>query len=248
VYEEYEYLLKSIRDKNYNKILKNLPGVLSKNAVGLEVGSALGWFLQKCEDIGYSMLGIEPIKCNYEKSIDEEGSTIINGYFPECLPIEKYANQFDFIVFNDVFEHIPETKKILTVCRKLLKEDGLLIINLPINTGVIFKAASLLKFAGSNKPMIRLWQFETESPHLHYFSSKSLRIITKETGFFTLHEFSLDTVDTDFKNTYKRIMGIGNNTRLYALVIALIVFLGTPLWKILPKDTKCLIFKKESCR
>jgi len=73
VYEEYEYLLKQLRDKNYCKILKNIKNILPVNAVGLEVGSALGWFLQKCANNGYMMTGIEPIKCNYERSITGGG-------------------------------------------------------------------------------------------------------------------------------------------------------------------------------
>jgi SAM-dependent methyltransferase len=244
VYEKYEYLLKPLRDKNFDKILKNLSGLLPPNAVGLEVGSALGWFLQKCARIGYSMTGIEPIKCNYEKSLGG-GYDVINGYFPECLPTEKYESKYDFIIFNDVFEHIPDAIKTLGACKVLLKQDGYLIINLPISSGVIFKTASLLAKLERSKPLIRLWQFETESPHLHYFSGKSLRKLAKTLGFSTSIEFYMDTVDSNFNNTYKRIKGIGDSAKFYTLIIALITFVGTPLWKVLPKDTKCFIFKNR---
>jgi len=244
VYKEYEYLLKQLRDKNYGKILKNIKNILPINAVGLEIGSALGWFLRKCTNIGFIMTGIEPIKYNYEKSLSEE-YTVISGFFPDCLPENNYKNKFDFIVFNDVFEHIPNVKKTLAACNELLKQSGYLIINLPINTGILYKIASILSLIGDSKPLIRLWQFETESPHLHYFSGKSLKALANKNGYSLLYKFGLNTVDSNFNNTYKRVIGIGNYRKFSAFVIAIITSVCTPLWKFLPKDTKCFIFKKE---
>jgi 2-polyprenyl-3-methyl-5-hydroxy-6-metoxy-1,4-benzoquinol methylase len=246
VYKEYEYLLRQLRDKNYNKIMKNIRNILPVNAFGLEIASALGWFLHKCANNGYMMTGIEPIKYNFEKSLSvEEAYTVINGYFPDCLPENEYKNKYDFIVFNDVFEHIPDIKETLTACNKFLKQGGYLIINLPINTGILFKIASMLAMIGKNKSLIRLWQFETESPHLHYFSEKSLKTLVNKNGFSSLVEFSLNTVDSGFEDTYKRVIGIGNYGKVSALIIAIITSICTPLWKFLPKDTKCFIFQKE---
>jgi len=245
VYEEYEYLLKKLRDKNYSKILKKIRNIIPVNAAGLEIGSALGWFLQKCASNGYIMIGIEPIKYNYEKSLPVEGQyTVINGYFPDCLSAKMHKNKFDFVVFNDVFEHIPDVNKTLTVCNELLKQEGYLIINLPVNTGILFKIASMLALIGNNEPLIRLWQFETESPHLHYFSGKSLKKLANKNGFSLLSGFGLNTVDSNFSNTYMRVIGIGSYGKFSAFVIAIIASICAPLWKFLPKDTKCFIFQR----
>ena len=170
---------------------------------------------------------------------------MINGYFPDCLPVNMHKDKFDFIIFNDVFEHIPDVKKTLAMCNELLIQGGYLIVNLPVNSGILFKIASMLALVGNSKTLIRLWQFETESPHLHYFSGKSLKTLANNNGFSSLSEFSLNTVDSSFKNTYRRVAGIGNYGKISAFVIAVITSICTPLWKFLPKDTKCYIFRKK---
>jgi len=249
VYKEYEYLLKRLRDKNYNKILKSLVNILPFNAVGLEIGSSLGLFLKKCSKKGYIMTGIEPNRVNYTESLVFGGEyTVINGYFPECLPLNEYKNKFDFIIFNDTLEHIYDTKEAFRICNEILKQNGYLIINLPLNTGILSKIASMLSLIGNSKSLIRLWQFETESPHLHYFSGKSLKTLANKSGFTILSELSLNTVDSNLRNTYRRVLGIGKYRKISAFIIALVIFICIPLWKILPKDIEFFIFKKGNIK
>ena len=187
------------------------------------------------------MTGIEPIACNYEKSINSK-YTVINGFFPDGLST-KHTKTFDFIIFNDVFEHIPDLNKVLSACNNLLKPTGLLIINLPMNTGVFYKIAGFLSVLGKKQSLIRLYQFETESPHVHYFSEKSLRKATEKNKFNFVNKFNLHTVVFD-KNIRERVAGIGNMSKLKSLVLTLIILVGVPFLRILPRDTKCFVFKK----
>lgn len=83
VYNEYEFALKKLRDKNFTVILNHMLRHVDFGASGLEVGSALGWFLKKATSFGYKMTGIEPIEINYKKSLSDD-YTVIHGYFPEC--------------------------------------------------------------------------------------------------------------------------------------------------------------------
>ena len=244
VYEYYEDSLKQLRIRNFSKIINKMMRILPTGAVGLEVGSALGWFLQESSKAGYSMCGIEPISTNYEKSIKEDMYSVINGYFPQDLP-EKYLGSFDFIIFNDVFEHIPNLQNLIIRCRDYLKDDGYLIINLPMNTGIMYRVASVFAKLGNFHTLERLWQLETESPHLHYFSPTSLKKSTKIAGFLPIFEFSLDTVDLNIKNLYARVSGIGKSSKLKSAVLTCGIMASVPLMKIMPKDIKCFVFKKE---
>lgn len=243
IYEEYGYSIKQLRLKNYRKILKKMHHIIPQNATGLEVGSGFGWFLQEAEKFGYSMYGIEPMEKNYNYSVQHNNCELINGFFPQDLP-DNLCGKFDFIIFNDVFEHIPNLKNILTTCDNFLKPEGYLIINLPLNTGIMYKISMMLMKLGSFNFLKRLWQFETESPHLYYFSSKSLKKLVCSSGWNAVAEFGLSTVSAGFKSNYKRISGIGNIGKLKSLMLTVCVMVSAPFFKILPKDTKCFIYKK----
>ena len=75
-----------------------------------------------------------------------------------------YQNQFlkkkkfDIIIFNDVFEHIANLNNTIFEIKKLLKDDGLIFINLPTSDGIVFKISEILNKFGSLKLYNRLWQ------------------------------------------------------------------------------------------
>lgn len=243
VYNEYEYLLKKLRLRNFSRIMSRIGKYLPRGARGLEVGSALGWFLEIASDEGYDMVGIEPIKINYDRSLSDKYQ-VINGFFPQDMPSE--SGKFDFIIFNDVFEHIPNLDELVANCSKYLREDGLMIINLPLNTGIMYQIANVMAKLGLKSSYNRLWQFETESPHLNYFSEHSLTKLLRKGRFQFLCSFPLDANYRDYQSNYKRIAGIGNKKRVANRLIAALITLSVPVFDSLPKDIMCICYKKLS--
>ena len=245
VYESYEYSLEKLRMKNYTTILNVVEKYLTPGASGLEVGSALGWFLKMGSARGYRMTGVEPIIINYEKSLSPE-YTVYNGIFPDCLDVNVLSLSFDFIIFNDVREHISDACQLYRDCNTLLKDNGILIINLPMSSDSFFKIARFISLIGRKQSLTRLWQFETESPHLHYYSHKSIVLSAKNNGFTLNKVFSLETLDLNFSSIHERVQGIGKINPFIAKIVSFFIFAGVPLLKILPKDIKCFVFSKES--
>ncbi|WP_231571509.1 class I SAM-dependent methyltransferase [Gordoniibacillus kamchatkensis] len=186
--------LKSLRELNFHKILDELRIIIPSDSIGLEVGSSYGWFLKLATARGINCIGVEPERKIWEIS-KEEGFEVINGFFPDDLPAEYHS--FDFIIFNDVLEHIPNVNYILTKCYELLKPNGILVINIPQSTGFFYRTAHFLYKIGVKTYMNRLWQFDFHSPHLYYFNSKNLTSLLTCNHFDVFKYHKLDTLDID---------------------------------------------------
>ena len=92
--------------------------------VGCNDGSLLNIFKKK----GSYTVGIEPTKASMDAT--EAGHKIYNDFFETRLAekISKREGLFDVVVFTNVFAHIDDLKNLLLNTKKVLKKDGLLII------------------------------------------------------------------------------------------------------------------------
>ncbi|MDD3065846.1 MAG: class I SAM-dependent methyltransferase [Endomicrobiaceae bacterium] len=238
---DYELLLKSVhalRIKNFNEIILRIKEKIHKKEIkGFEIGCAGGLFMELATAQNISMIGIEPM----DSSVNEakaKGLNIVKGFFPDDF---KCSEKFDFIIFNDAFEHIPDINKIITECSLRLNKNGFVIINLPVSTGILFKTASFLSFFGIEKFLNRLWQFETDSPHVSYFNAKNLSFLMQKYGF---------TADCRVKqrvfviqNLKDRIKAVNENI-IFCNIIFVLLILLKPVIDFFPKDIECLFFKK----
>ena len=148
------------------------------------------------------------------------------------------------IILNDVFEHIPDINFILTSCINFLKPVGILIINVPNSNGILFKISKLLAYLGFMGPWNRLWQtMFLYSPHLHYFSASSLRLLVEKYKFKTLtEECQLDTISMN--GLWERISVDHSNSIFLKFIIYFGILLLYPLIKFSPKDNFFSVFKK----
>lgn len=234
--EAMEDSLKNLRAENAKIILRLIKNFFrEKKIVGLEVGSSYGWFLGAAKKAKIICDGIEPEEKTYRRSL-ETGQKVIKGFFPAALENKK---QYDFIIFNDTFEHIPNLNQSFKIVRQNLKNNGLLIINLPLSTGFFYRTANILNYLGVKSYLNRLWQFDFHSPHFYYFDKKNL------TQFFKKHRFKLwcylrmktfsdgtvqERLEIDKKNTSKTL----------STLISPIV----PLLKFFPEDIGCFFAVK----
>lgn len=138
----------------------------------LDVGSAHGWFVAAAQDVGYDAEGIEP-----EESVAAGAVTATRiGFFPDVL---DPGELFDVITFNDVLEHIPDPTAVVVACWEHLAPGGVLSLNIPSSSGVLYRVAS----RRGGALLDRLWQAGLPSPHLWYFDRSGLVRLCEAQGF-----------------------------------------------------------------
>lgn len=238
---QYSNALNSIQDlrrTNNNKILIFMEEFLPKQSVGLEVGSAVGLFMEQAK-AKYVISGIEPMTSSFEIA-KGKGLDVTKGFFPKDIDFSK---QYDFIIFNDVFEHIPDARSVMESCEKLLKKDGFLLINLPDSAGILHKISYFLYSIGDSSSIKRLWQVGTGSPHLYYFNSCSLDSLAKEYGFYRTGFLKLDSFSK--KGLSERINAIPVG-KLKGIIYKIGLITLYPILHLMYSDTNLYVYKKES--
>ncbi|MAE74669.1 MAG: hypothetical protein CL675_11285 [Bdellovibrionaceae bacterium] len=152
----------------YKALEKNKKYLPPKGAKVLDIGTAGGGFLDAATKFGYDAHGLEPsaylVESGKKRGLQiEQGTIDNNNLVPES---------YDMITMWDVIEHVVDPKAALEEIHKLLKPDGVLLINYPdIGT---WQA----KLAGK-----RFWWIL--SVHLHHFTPKSIKDICQRAGFQT---------------------------------------------------------------
>jgi 2-polyprenyl-3-methyl-5-hydroxy-6-metoxy-1,4-benzoquinol methylase len=150
---------------NFLRIKKNLRIKNINSYKILDVGTGGGTFLQVVENLGFKALGVEPNKwlVNYIKKKSK-----LNIHAGTLNDIKNKG--FNLICFWDVFEHVTDVNKTLIHCKKILKRDGQILINIP-DYGSI--ARKVLGFK---------WPFFL-NVHLYYFNKKTLTKLLNKHGF-----------------------------------------------------------------
>ena len=154
----------------YRTLKKHSSRIPPPGAKVLDIGTAGGAFLDAAKQFGYAAYGMEP-------SADLVARGKARGLNIEQGTIDSHSFQpggFDMVCLWDVIEHLPDPKNALVAIKKLLKPEGILLINFPdIGT---WQA----KLAGK-----RFWWIL--SVHLHHFTRKTVADLCNRTGFEAFH-------------------------------------------------------------
>jgi 2-polyprenyl-3-methyl-5-hydroxy-6-metoxy-1,4-benzoquinol methylase len=236
--ERREKAFLNLRRKNFERILDVVGEQMGPvPCEGLEAGCAHGWFLEAAARRGYSMQGIEP-DAPTAAAAAAAGHDVTVGFFPDDLvPNRRYS----LIVFNDVFEHLPDPRAALAACRDRLRPRGLLVLNLPNSRGTLFRTAALFDSIGLSGPYERLWQKGFPSPHLSYFHPAALSRLAGREGFAEIHRGRLVSLDIGGlwqRLRYNRSTGIAASAFLWCGIA-----LAAPFLRVLPGDISLQIFR-----
>lgn len=152
------------------KIVKMNNVTPSKDNQVLDIGCAGGAFPKAASDLGFKVIGIEPSKWLVEKGKEHYGLDLRAG----TLQDHQFANgQFKMITLWDVIEHLTKPSETLIEIKRILRKDGLLIVNYPDH-------ASFVRFLMGFK-----WPFFL-SVHLFYFTPRTIRKFLDGLGFETI--------------------------------------------------------------
>jgi hypothetical protein len=86
-----------------------------------------------------------------------------------------------------------------------------------------------------------MWQFNFHSPHLSYFTKRTLVALAKKNGFDPIESFPLKTIN--LSEISDRIEQDNQQGYLMRLATKIGVFFLFPFLQMFP-DTRCFVFKK----
>ena len=138
---------------------------LIKGSEILDFGCGKGGFLQLSKAISKKSIGLEINNVNREY-INNIGVTCIKSLS------ELNDDKFDLITLNHVFEHLNDPINILVDLKKYLKDDGIIIIEVPHARDLLLETFNLESFKN-----FTLW-----SEHLILHTRKSLETFATNSG------------------------------------------------------------------
>ena len=228
--------LKELRKGNFKKLLQVIANHEPPGRRLLDVGCGHGWFVELAGN-HFSVLGLEPDATVASSA----GAAVRRGYFPDAL---EAAERFDVIVFNDVIEHIPDIDATIAECRARLNPNGILLLNLPNSSGIIYRVSKLLLRLGMPSFFERLWQKDLPSPHIHYFNPSNLPALLRRHGFVPDELGRLETLRLSGLHgriTYTGNYGVGTRWLIYVAAAC-----SLPLLKRLPNDIFYVLARSRS--
>ncbi len=142
--------------------IKSLLRTLPDKGTILDVGCGNGKFLELARKRGLSVFGVDPYIERDIPSLNIRKVALEETNFKEKV--------FDYITLNNVLEHVQDPIETLIYCRRLLKNNGKIIVNIPSSSSLNYK------IFGKN------WVSLDTPRHTFIFSNKTMEIVCKKAG------------------------------------------------------------------
>ncbi len=156
--------------KKFRKWLGEYKIPLNKEVAVLDVGCAAGAFPKAAHDLGLSVIGVEPSRFLSEIARNEYGLDIRPG----LLQDQNFSNNsFNIISLWDVIEHLIDPSEVLGEIKRILDDDGFLLVNYPEYD------------SWPRKLLGKKWPFFL-NVHLFYFTPETIKKLMAKNGFEVL--------------------------------------------------------------
>jgi 2-polyprenyl-3-methyl-5-hydroxy-6-metoxy-1,4-benzoquinol methylase len=176
--EVYEQIGKTLLKRFSTDIVKI--ETLTKKGKILDIGCGYGYFLTIAKQRGWQCTGVE---------INEELASYLNtkkglNVRAGTLSEQNYETEsFDVITMFNIIEHLLYPAKAMAEVNRILKKEGLLVVETPTEDGLFKKIASLLYKVSAGKVSFMIKGAYQKGGHHFGFSRQSIRKILEKNGF-----------------------------------------------------------------
>lgn len=133
----------------------------------LDVGCGNGSLIDRARTWGWEATGVEPDPVSSDLA-RRRGFEVVSGSIEDaCFP----DSSFDVVTMSHVVEHLPDPRKTLAECRRILKTGGWLVLATP-NTDSMGRNRFHRNWLGLDVPR-----------HLMLFNSQCMRSLAESIGF-----------------------------------------------------------------
>jgi cyclopropane fatty-acyl-phospholipid synthase-like methyltransferase len=170
-------------EKRYERHVSQIK-LYKKSGQLLDIGCNIGLFLKVAAQNGFHATGVE---------LNEECARYGRQFFDLTIfseHLEKIGFQndkFDIVTLFDVLEHIPDIKSFISEVRRILKPDGLLVVQSP-NIGSLMAKLTKSK-----------WAWLCPPDHLYHFTPDTMSCFLTAQGF-TIQKMETWEPADDFSN------------------------------------------------
>jgi len=184
-------------------LLKNVTDV----GCHLDIGCGTGEFLNACQQAGFKAEGVEPAKLAREQAINNYSLSV-----SEDTNLEQFkSNTFNSISMWHVLEHVPILIKTIAEIKRILNNNGKVIIAVPNHKS--WDASYYREFWAAWDVPIHLWHFSKETIEL-LFNKNGFNLIKTKPMLFD--SFYVSLLSEEFKTGKKKfingfIIGIISN-------------------------------------
>ena len=169
------------------KTLKKI-GHYKKSGKLLDIGCGLGYLIEQAGKEGWEAMGLEisdyAVKVCLDKKLE-----VLKG---QVEKLGSFSSSFDVIVAQDVLEHVFSPENFLNRINKLLKNNGLLVLEVPNNSSL---RANLLG---------KEWREYIPPVHLNFFDKNNLSQILENHGFEIKKIYSEISITIGLRETLRR--------------------------------------------
>ena len=210
-YKDYQESGKPYMEKIFQQL--NIDGYIRSNTRLLDIGCASGYFLSLVRTKGVKVLGVEMSEHWKKFAKDNYGIDILIGDFTQI----SLEGKFDVITMFHVFEHIVDIPKAISELDSILKDDGIIVIEVPYINGI----GSRLK--GRN------WRQLNPPNHINFFTKKGFKSLFMRSGFNVFKVSTNSNNSQSIVNSFPWVVrwiiklfieiftlfGMGGNLRIY---------------------------------
>lgn len=187
--EEYTYFDNKIEQKIFiiNKLF-NTPESGQRSLI--DIGCGEGFTLSHFKKKGWKVVGLDYSEFGVKKFNPHCLPDLITGdIYQKMLPIVNSNTRFDVVWLDNLLEHVIDPLFLLKELKKLLKVDGVLVIEVPNDFSVLHKHLMEKNYINDE-----FWVVIPD--HLSYFNKEGLAAIADDAGFRT--EFTIGDYPIDF--------------------------------------------------
>jgi SAM-dependent methyltransferase len=186
----------------------------------IDVGSAGGGVLLAARTAGFAVAGVElgagqVALCRATHGFDVFHGTLVDARFPE--------HAAEVVSYRHVLEHIHEPLAELAEVRRVLADDGLLLVEVPNYAGLRYLSGRLRATLRRSSPF---WDRLNLPEHVYYFTPRTLTALLSKAGFTTLWWTTYGRTRAKpslLRRGYDRVrdgLRLGNKIRLVAVPAA----------------------------
>jgi SAM-dependent methyltransferase len=160
-------------------VIDILKDVKLENRV-LDIGCGDGFFLSRLRELGFiEIQGIDPSETFLSRCRDKGLSVEKKDLFDL-----KREPRFDLVLLIEVLEHLEEPRKAIEVIRSILREDGKLLLTVPVCDSFL-KRYERFRYRLTRERQVR----SIDETHIHAFSREAILRLTRDSGLRVLKCF-----------------------------------------------------------